>query len=298
MIEFYYQLNKEKDSSRWLKWHNHRMEISNLVSKTLAYVGDRENVIIFGAGNCDDLNLSYFTDQFRYVWLADVDLTSMKEALKSLESSLLNQLQLVPTDFTKLDQIDFYDRFKILLNEKANVEQIILFLNHSGQQIAQIELLPHLKSSFQVVVSSAVYTQLFYMQALSMFAEYIKNYNKEEIADIISALLELRSQIITEYNDLLVSLLAPSGRIIVWTDVSKIDSNGAFNEAIYALPSESDRFQYIMSQVKVNGREDALYGLEDMQKRFRTENRVFQHWIWPYSEKNHCITFGISGKIN
>jgi hypothetical protein len=298
MIEFYLQLNKEKDSSRWLKWLNHRTEISNLVSKTLTYVDNRENVIIFGAGNCDDLNLSYFTDQFRYVWLADVDLLSMNEALKNLESSLISHLQLVPTDFTKLDQIDFYDRFKIMLTEKANVEQVILFLKHSGQQIAQIELLPHLKSSFQVVISSAVYTQLFYIQALSMFAEHIKNYNKEEIADIISALLELRTQIITEYNDLLISLLAPSGRIIVWTDVSKIDSNGAFNETIYALPTESERLKYIMSEVKDNGREDALYGLEDMQKRFRTENRMFQHWIWPYSEKNHCITFGISGRIN
>ncbi|MEX2459680.1 MAG: DMT family transporter [Paenibacillaceae bacterium] len=102
MIEFYHQLNKEKDSSRWLKWYNHRMEISNLISNTLAYVGDRENVIIFGAGNCDDLNLSYFTDQFRYVWLADIDLPSMKDALKNIEPSLVNQLQLITTDFTKL----------------------------------------------------------------------------------------------------------------------------------------------------------------------------------------------------
>jgi hypothetical protein len=298
MLEFYQKLNNEKDSSRWIEWQNHRREISSFISETISFVTERENTIVFGAGNCDDLDLKFLTDQFRSVWLADIDLPSMTDALEKIDSSIKNQCQLIVTDFTKLDQIDFYVHFKQLLDAKTNAKQVVDYLYLTAEQITDIEILPHLKNKFQVVISSAVYTQIFYMQALTMLAGHVENYNKEETTLIIQALLELRNVVIRNYNDLLVSLVTTSGRIIVWTDVSKIDSDGSFMEAIYTLQTDRDRSQYVLNEVRKNGRLEALSGLDDMQNKFVNEGRLFHHWIWPYSDKNHCIVFGISGKVN
>jgi hypothetical protein len=69
-------------------------------------------------------------------------------------------------------------------------------------------------------------------------------------------------------------------------------------EAIYTLQTDSDRSQYVLNEVRNNGREEALSGLEDMQSKFVNNGRLFHHWIWPYIDKNHCIVFEISGKVN
>lgn len=297
MNDFYQELNRERENSRWAEWENHRSEITKLVHLATIHLSVRTNAIILGAGNCDDLDLISLIEPFENVALADIDLLAMMDAVHPLDINLRNKIELISTDFTKLDEINFYRNLQDLLDKKASAIQIVDFLDVCTTQLRKVKILTHLKGRFQVVISSALYTQLFYMNALQILAPYVERYKQEEITTIMNGLLELRNIIIKNYNDLLINLGAPSAVVVVWSDVLKISSDQSFIEAINSFATESEKIQFIMNEVKRNGRMEGMFGLQDMQNRFENPGRNFKYWIWPYSHVNHCLTFGIAGKV-
>ncbi|WP_261303622.1 hypothetical protein [Paenibacillus andongensis] len=298
MNGFYEQLNKERENNRWAEWENHRSEITNMVHLATSQLPHQSSAIILGAGNCDDLDLISLIGNYDNVALADVDFSAMMDAVGPLETIMRNKIDLISIDFTKLDEINFYRNLKDLFNKKVSAEHIVEFLKSCITQLDELQILTHLKGKFQVVISSALYTQLFYMNALQIFAPYVEGYKQEEITTIMDGLLEMRNVVIQNYNDLLVDLAAPHAVIVVWSDVLKISPDNRFLETVNSFPSESERIQFIMNEVKRNGRMEGMFGLQDIQNRLANKGRNFHYWIWPYSSKNHCLTFGISGRLS
>ncbi|MCY9666420.1 hypothetical protein M5X11_15865 [Paenibacillus alginolyticus] len=298
MNEFYEQLNKERENNRWTEWENHRSEITNLVHLATRQLPHQSSAIILGAGNCDDLDLISLIGNYDNVALADVDLPAMMNAVCPLEMTMRDKINLISTDFTKLDEINFYRNLKDLFDKKVSAEHIIEFLNCCISQLDEIQILTHFKGEFQVVISSALYTQLFYMNALQIFAPYVEGYKQEEITTIMDGLLEIRNVVIQNYNDLLVELAAPHAVIVVWSDVLKISPDNSFLEAVNSFPTESEKIKFIINEVKRKGRMEGMFGLQDIQNRLAIKGRNFHYWIWPYSAKNHCLTFGISGRLS
>jgi hypothetical protein len=135
------------------------------------------------------------------------------------------------------------------------------------------------------------------MQTLAMFAGHIERYSQEEVTRMIQSLKSLRNTVITYYNGLLVSMLAPNGNILVWSDVAKIPTDGVFETRLKVLQTESERLNFVLNEVRNHGREEAMYGLQELQSRLIEEEELFHYWIWPYSNNNYCLTFGIVGKI-
>lgn len=105
----------------------------------------------------------------------------MVDGLKQVAPSTLPRFQLITADFTKLDQLDFYSKLQHLLDNKATESEICAQLAKSEDSLRKLDALPHLKGKFPLVISSAVYTQIFYMQALSLFAGHIERYTQEEL---------------------------------------------------------------------------------------------------------------------
>ncbi|MCY9693417.1 hypothetical protein [Paenibacillus alginolyticus] len=297
MNEFYEQLNRERENNRWTEWENHRSEITKLVHLATSHLPHQTSAIILGAGNCDDLDLISLIENYDNVALADVDFSAMMDAVRPLEMGMRMKIDLISTDFTKLDEINFYRNLQDLLDKKASAEHIVEFLDYCITQLGEIQILTHYKGTFQVVISSAVYTQLFYMNALQIFAPYVERYKQKEITTIMNGLLELRNVVIQNYNDLLTDLASPHAVIVVWSDVLKVSPDKSFMETVNSFPTDSGKIQFIMNEVKRNGRMEGMFGLQDMQNRFASHGRNFHYWIWPYSSKNHCLTFGISGRI-
>jgi hypothetical protein len=297
MNDFYQQLNRERESNRWTDWETHRLEITKLIHHATMHLSIRTNAIVLGAGNCDDLDLISLFEPFDQVTLADIDLSAMTEAVHPLEINVRNKIEFVSMDFTKLDEINFYSNLQELLDKKASSERIVGFLDICAAKLREIQILTHFKGRFQVVISSAMYTQLFYMNALQILAPYVEIYKQEEITTIINGLLGLRDVVIQNYNDFLIDLSAPHAVIVIWSDVLKIRPDESFMQTVNSFATESEKIQLIMNEVKKNGRTEGMFGLQDMQNRFTIHSRNFKYWIWPYSSKNHCLTFGISGKL-
>jgi hypothetical protein len=145
MKEFYHKLNNEKDTQRRLDWQPHRIEIHRMIDHIISTGSSREQVIIFGAGNCDDLELEYLSEQFDTVCLADIDYPSMMDALRRVDPPFLSRFQLVPADFSGLDQLDFYTKLQNLLDSKAEEVEITALLRNSENALGMLEVLPHFK---------------------------------------------------------------------------------------------------------------------------------------------------------
>lgn len=299
MSIFYRDMNYERMEDRWLEWEGHRNEINWLVSQSLSNEGGCSRAIILGAGNCDDLDLHFFCDVFSHLTLADIDALSLQEGVSRLSPDLLNRIELLGSiDFTKLDQVNFYSRFIDLLEKKATQPELCSFLTNIPNELVGCPLLKEWEGQFPVVISSAVFTQIFYIHVLTLFAVHISNYTAEEARAILEGLGELRNFIVKAYNDLLVFLLEEGGIIIAWSDVVKVDETSPFpEEQFYAINNEEERIYFMFDIARKKGREAALIGLQDLHERLYSQGRQFACWIWPFSPDRHYITFGLSGKI-
>ncbi|WP_240417883.1 hypothetical protein [Paenibacillus periandrae] len=299
MSIFYRDLNHERIQDRWVDWEGHRQEINLLISRSLADGYQRNRAIVLGAGNCDDLDLYYFCNIFEQMTLVDIDALSLQEGVNRLAPELLDRIQLLGNiDFTKLDQVNFYSRFNDLLERKALTTEISCFLTQTPSEIVRCSLLEPWRGQYSVVISSAVYTQIFYIHVLTLLAVHASSYTAEEITVLMDGLKTLRDCMVKAYNDLMLDLLEEGGTIIAWSDVVKFDEQSPFpEEQFYAINNEMERMQFMFDLASKQGREAALTGLHDLHGRLHSQDRQFACWIWPYSSNRQYITFGISGKI-
>jgi len=300
-IDFYRQMNEERDDQRWHAWASHRMEINELVRKTITEEMQPAQIIVLGAGNCDDLDLRFLQTTCKTITLVDNDGDALEKAIaRYADIDLAGQIRLIKhIDFTTLDWMDFYRRFVSMLACRTDANEVLVFLQQCSLKIRDHELLASIKNQFSVVISSAVYTQIFYIHALSLLAPYAEQYSKRDVRLIIEGLIHLRNQVILKYNDLLLSLVSKNGKIIVWTDFVKLDSTMDFvKETIYDLRTDADRSSYLFKIMWKYGKDAAFLGLQDLLKKLGDEETWYSCWIWPYDKKNQYLTFGISGMRN
>jgi hypothetical protein len=298
MKSFYGQMNQGREADRIGKWMSHRQEIKFLIEQSMGEINAKDEIIILGAGNCDDLDLPYLADKFHTITLADIDNDSMQAAVSGLDPSLQPQIKLLDSlDFTGLDQLIFYSRFQSLLENQAPASQLIAFLEEISLEAGKKPVLAHLKKRYAAVISSAVHTQLFYVHALSDFAVYANLYEKQEIQLIVDAIAGLRDFLIRQYNGMLFSLAKLNGAVIVWTDIILLDAQTNFiNETLYALPDEKERAEYMLRLMGSYGIESAVLALQDLNDKMAVEKKLLRSWLWPFNAEKQFMTVGIAGR--
>jgi hypothetical protein len=289
---FYQALNAHKETNRRKRWENHRTQITELIRGSLPDNLSAPTAIILGAGNCDDLDLKQLSDLFTEITLSDIDGEATRIASDSVDQTISGKIKIDEgTDYTKLDQIDFYHHFQQLLEDRAEWSRIVTFLQEAPKRLEAYDLYLPWKHHFQVVISSAVYTQIFYIEALSRFAKYAQFYTGNETNCIVQALAQLRDAIISQYNDLLLSLVQPGGQVIVWTDVWKVEeSERALIAGMLSMP------EGLLEFIGHHGIQAALSGLRDLKQKLQAQNLIFRYWLWPFSEEKELVTFGLAGK--
>jgi hypothetical protein len=295
---FYEQMNQGREADRIGKWISHRQEIKFLIEQSLGKLSEKDEIIILGAGNCDDLDLPYLADKFRTVALADIDHDSMQTAASGLEPLLHSKIKLLDSlDFTGLDQIDFYTRLQNLLEHQTPAIQLVAFLEEISIEVARKPVLAHLRKRYAAVISSAVHTQLFYLHALSMFAIYANLYGKHDVKLIVEGIAALRDFLIRQYNDMLFSLAKSNGVVIIWTDIILLDEQTDFiKEKLYALLNEKERVEFMLRSMGSYGIESAVLALQDLNDKMAVEGKLLRSWLWPFNAEKHFMAVGIAGR--
>jgi hypothetical protein len=298
MKSFYGQMNQGREPDRSGRWMSHRQEIKHLIQSSLGKLGPKDEVIILGAGNCDDFDLEDLAERFHTIVLADIDTDSMQTAISALDPQLQLSIKCLDSlDFTGLDQVDFYARFQSLLDNQAPALRLITFLKEISQEVAQKPVLAHLKKRYAAVISSAVHTQLFYLHSLSVFAIYAKLYVKNDVKQIVEGIAELRDFLLRQYNEMIFSLARSNGVVIMWTDIVLLDAQTEFiREMIYSLSNEAERAQFMLRIMGSYGIESAVLALQDMHDKMAVDGKLLRSWVWPFNAEKQFVTVGISGR--
>jgi hypothetical protein len=298
MKAFFGQMNQGREPDRIGKWMSHRQEIKYLIENSLGEFHAKDEAIILGAGNCDDLDLDYLAARFNRVTLADIDNDSMQVSVNGLDPQLQLRIKCLDSlDFTGLDQIDFYARFQNLLDQQASAAQLAAFLQEASAEVVKKPVLAQYKKRYTAVISSAVHTQLFYLHALSMFAIYAKLYVKNDVKRIVEGIAALRDIILRQYNEMLFALARSDGAVVMWTDIILLDTQTEFiKESIYALSNEEKRAQFMLRLMGSYGIDSAVLALQDMHDKMAVEGKLLRSWVWPFSAEKQFITVGISGR--
>jgi hypothetical protein len=279
------------------EWGTHRYHVRQLLEHAIEALPVKDKAVIFGAGNHGDVDLPDLTNRFSHVTVLDTDDNSIEEVLQLSASTISSRVKsLTNLDYTCLDQIHFYETWEDMLISQASASDISVYVKNCSFAVRTHEALPYLKKSFSLVVSSSVHTQLFYIHALTQFVGYASQYNSQEIAQIMDALVYLRNSLLTDYNRLLLSLLKPDGRLVMWSDMIRLDEhNRTLLVNLYALQSEEERMRFIFQSFGQNGMEAAVLGLKDLHDRLKPEGQLFKCWVWLTGPEKQYIAAGFSG---
>jgi len=280
------------------EWGTHRFHIRQLLEHSLDLLPVKEKAVVLGAGNHGDVDLPALAEHFTQLTVLDTEENAIEEALGHQGTASGTIQSLTRMDYTGLDQIQFYETWEEMLLNQAPAAEMAAYIRDSAFQARRREALSGLRGSFSLVVSSAVHTQLFYVPALTQFAGYAAQYEQSEVRQIVDALTYLRNSLVADYNRLLVSLLKPGGRIVMWSDMIRLDeANQSLLEGLYALKTEGERISYLFKAFGQYGMEAAVLGLKDLHDRLLPQNQMFKCWVWLQSPEKQYVTAGFSAAL-
>ncbi|USK72009.1 hypothetical protein [Peribacillus asahii] len=292
MEDFQREMNENRDKSRRTKWEGHRNQVSGLFHDVFSKKASVDKIAIFGAGNCDDLELNYLASNCNSIYLFDLDVESMKRGTQYLLASTRNKIKLVELDVTGLKNIDFEHHLSSLLKCGEKVESILQYVRDIEKYVVESskDEWADFLDSFDLVASSAIYTQLFYNWALDTLSQYETQYNKEELEQIKEGFLDLRDSIILAYHDSIFKCCKTTGFVITWTDILKmepeyIDTIKQGPNAIFALASNI-------------GYGAALIAVKDFIENANKADFSLKYWPWDFNEEKQYLTMGLLGKLN
>jgi hypothetical protein len=281
------------------EWGTHRYHVRQLIEHAIDTLSFQDKAAIFGAGNHGDVDLPELANRFSQVTVLDTEDNSIEEVLESSGGSIASKVKsLTNLDYTRMDQINFYETWEDMLLNQASASEISAYLKDCAFTVRRHEVLPHLKKSFSLVVSSSVHTQLFYIHALTQFAGYTSQYNSREVAQIMDALVYLRNSLLADYNRMLVSLLKPEGRLVMWSDMIRLDEhNRTLLDSLYALQTEEERVSFLFRSFSQSGMEAAVLGLKDLHDHIKPTGKLFKCWVWLTGPEKQYIAAGFSGIV-
>jgi hypothetical protein len=279
------------------EWGTHRFHVRQLLEHAVDSLSIKDKVAVLGAGNHGDVDLPELTNQFTQVTVLDTEANSIEEVLELSGEAVASKVKsLTNVDYTCLDQIHFYETWEDLLLNAAPAAEIAAYLKDCAFSARAHEPLPHLKKNFTLVISSSVHTQLFYIHALTQFAGYASQYDSQEVEQIMEALIYLRNSLIADYNRLLLSLLKPDGRLVMWSDMIRLDEhNMSLLDELYAQQGEEERMGFLFRSFGEGGMVAAVLGLKGLYDQLKPEGQLFKSWVWMTGVEKQCVAAGFSG---
>ncbi len=291
MEDFQRELNQNRDVSRRMKWEKHRNHVTELFNHVLLKKGSVDRVAIFGAGNCDDLDLDSLASKCNEMYLFDIDVESMKRGMQHFSQSTCSKIKLVELDVTGLHKIDFDQQLSSLLESGTKAEEIVKFLKNTENRLTRIleDEWTDWLNRFDIVATSAIYTQLFYNWALDLLSEYEDSYNGEEVGRIKEGFLDLRDQIILTFNDSVRQCCRPEGFFIMWSDILQMEPE--YTETINKGPNA------IFALASNVGYAAALIAIQDFMGKVEKTEFSLTYWPWDFHEDKQYLTMGLLGKV-
>ncbi|MBD8590659.1 hypothetical protein IFT92_23245 [Peribacillus simplex] len=286
------KMNHNRDEYRKLRWKQHRIQVTGLFDAVFSKKAFVDKVAIVGAGNCDDLDIEYLATKCNSIFLFDIDMESMEKGTANLPERTREKIQLIEIDVTGLDKVDFDHHLSSMLNRGETAKGIIRYLKDTENRLGQLSdrVFVNYYNDFDIVATSAIYTQLFYNWAMELLSDHANHYRKEDAEEMKNGILDVRDEIVRTVNHSISKCTKQNGFCITWTDILKIEPEymDTINEglnAIFALASNV-------------GYGAALIGVKTFIEKVDKSELTLRYWPWDFQENKQYLTIGIIGRNN
>lgn len=294
--------NSNDQNDRWNYWSAHRQALSNIIKeKIIKSHKNSDNIAIFGAGQCNDLDLKSMLLDFKEVYLFDKNKNDIELGIEQQKLSIeqRNKVTIIGDfDFTGISNT-FYDELENLLSMKARYKKIVKFIRDEASNLKGPEELEHLTNKFSAVVSSTVHSQLC-IDSIKLLNKYCLDYETNSVNKIYDEIRYLYLSAVKIYNDLCLSVIKPDGTLMMAFDlieVSRIRGSLHLFPIIQVAISKGNPAP-IMSLANdygitgsVEGHKDILLRVDDNLSDGSIEDLVNQKklfnnfWLWHYFDE-------------
>jgi hypothetical protein len=275
------------DSNRYELWKDYRSKVDVEIQKQLtsSIQGD---LLILGAGNCDDLNLNTYIPFFQAIVICDVDILSVNLGIQKQKISR-SKIKLIQSEFSGFEKSSFFDQFIQIIQKCTTESQIKKSIDELLAPMKKYLFLEEYLSHFSMIIISPIYTQLVFQQILQIISVLrIQKYPKEHADFIEKYMLDQMPIIIDKFNRNIFKLLSRDGKVIVLSDIFESNVDTDFFQDINLNIENTAKMDTIYSNyVTKYGFGLGDYGLVSLNRYL--EIKDYKWFIWPFTEKKQMI---------
>lgn len=268
--QFYYNLqNSRLKEHAFYEWEEYRNEVSDLLIESC---DTGKTLAIFGAGQCNDINLEWLSGHFAKIVLIDINKAALLSAIKRYTLAAHAIVQLLVRDFVGITDEDYVDYASTVLEyvdkNASNTSNTMKQLNHMYKK-AQLHTLD--------------------------FGN--KQYDYSLVLNVHSQLNDTADWIWTEAQKLLGKPVDHRDPIRTYIHHKTDEIIKKFNDALFAATKETAFIGYETGMEGSNhgGIHGAMQACQDLRKREQWDKikSVQQNRLtWPY-DRSRQIVFSI-----
>lgn len=277
---------------KYSAWANYRKNI-NMFIKNSIKGKSCNNIFIFGAGECNDIDLKFLTDIFDSVTLSDIDDISVNEGIlrQKLSESAKAKINVVMADYTGLHKKGFFQQISDLINDKKTEMEISKHIKTAISELKDTDILSSYKNNYSVVLVLPTYTQIAYtqMEALLRILYQYNIYEVDDLNKIITTLYNLMPKIIGRYNDLILSLVSDNDVVLVLTDILEITDSHVQEKLLSNINDTSYMKNYLETDYSDLGK----MGLDNLNNKIKILNEIYT--FWPFDKGKDYVVSMVEG---
>ncbi|KNZ68179.1 hypothetical protein Tfer_3286 [Thermincola ferriacetica] len=216
--DIFSKVNASKTKEQVSNWSDSINACNDWLRKTIELSPERDNALIIGVGQADDFSLPLIVDEFKNVYLLDIDSKALDVAYCKLDISRRQKVKLVPCDITGLSEriVELYN----IMNDGTSPDKIKrkfeLFRDQLPKRFKPV--------NFNIPGCSWIFSNCITTQFLSPVIMQI-NPNDQEQSEIYKIATHISHRILAPYLRLIETMLKRKGILAYSTDVFKIDSD-------------------------------------------------------------------------
>ncbi len=287
-IERFNKLLNATSYDRYNKWVDFRSVIDTLLMTEIKELKSKRNLIIIGAGRCEDFSLKPLVKNFDNVILSDVDDSSIfnSREFSSLTEEELTKVQVLKVEYTGIENNGFFDNLENKLRNAKDFDSIELIFERGFRGLEEYRFLKSLAGKADLVYVSPIYTQLIYQQISLICArlrsegiqeyllKYIEHLAGENIVDVFKA-----------FNENLRLMLR--GKLVVASDIFQDYSDSSF-----MLDAKNNFSNERMNKICTNYFKEYGFGMGDLGLYLLNESMELlnEEWLlWPFDDNSEMI---------
>ena len=286
--------------SNWSMWTAHRQELISAMRTNIVSKFPHKSIALFGAGECNDLDLQTICDIFETVYLLDINDDDIRAGViaQGLDHLIGDQIIIVKGfDFTGVSP-EFYSSLEQMLKLGLKPASIVKLMKNTTYSLQVPKLPIEIQGKIDVVASFSVHSQLF-IKISSLLDEYSSKYASSELMQIIMSADNLYTKGVIVFNQLLFNTTRPGGVTYFGLDLVE------FSSQLGNRPTMNQIKQYISSGTILKNlmqyKDYFVKGSFQCFQLYSAYNNQYEmlpgmnFWTWPFNESKDYVyaTYGI-----